>query len=388
MILELNEEQKILQKNAREFMEREIIPIADEYDRKYHPLPKEIALDLLKKLAPLGYVGSTLPPEYGGQNLDLISYGVLGEELARAYLSLAVVVLMQDSGVLPMLAAHGTPEQKARYIPKIMSLEKITCFCLTEPDVGSGARDLKTSAVLDGDYYILNGTKTWITNGGIADLAVVFASTDRSKGARGISCLLVDKTESPFTTRELPKLGCRSCPTSELNFEDCRVPKSNLIGTPGSAYLLALAELAKIRVAVGIGALGLAQASIDAAVKYAKERKQFGRPIGSFQLIQEMIADMAMMTDAARFLCYRALYLIGKGQIPFKETSMAKAYSTEMAVKVTSKAIQIHGAYGISEEYPVERYFRDARTLTFPDGATQIQKLVIGREMLGISAFV
>jgi alkylation response protein AidB-like acyl-CoA dehydrogenase len=388
MILELNEEQKILQKNAREFMEREIIPIADEYDRKYHPLPKEIALDLLKKLAPLGYVGSTLPPEYGGQNLDLISYGVLGEELARAYLSLAVVVLMQDSGVLPMLAAHGTPEQKARYIPKIMSLEKITCFCLTEPDVGSGARDLKTSAVLDGDYYILNGTKTWITNGGIADLAVVFASTDRSKGARGISCLLVDKTESPFTTRELPKLGCRSCPTSELNFEDCRVPKSNLIGTLGSAYLLALAELAKIRVAVGIGALGLAQASIDAAVKYAKERKQFGRPIGSFQLIQEMIADMAMMTDAARFLCYRALYLIGKGQIPFKETSMAKAYSTEMAVKVTSKAIQIHGAYGISEEYPVERYFRDARTLTFPDGATQIQKLVIGREMLGISAFV
>jgi len=387
MILELNEAQKILQKNAREFMEREIIPIADEYDRKYHPLPKDVALKLLKKLVSLGYVGSTLPPEHGGQGLDLISYGVIGEELARAYLSLAMIVLMQDGGVLSILAAHGTPEQKAKYIPKIMSLEKITCFCLTEPDVGSGARDLKTSAVLDGDYYALNGTKTWITNGGIADLAVVFASTDRSKGARGISCLLVDKDESPFTTRELPKLGCRSCPTSEMNFEDCRVPKANLIGTPGSAYLLALAELARLRVAVGIGALGLAQASIDAAVKYAQERKQFGRPIGSFQLIQEMIADMAIMTDAARFLCYRALYLIDKGQIPFKEASMAKAYSTEMAVAVTSKAIQVHGAYGISEEYPVERYFRDARTLTFPDGATQIQKLVIGREMLGISAF-
>jgi alkylation response protein AidB-like acyl-CoA dehydrogenase len=387
MILELNEEQKILQKNAREFMEREIISIADEHDRKYHPMPKEVALKLLKKLVPLGYVGSTLPPEHGGQGLDLISYGVLGEELARAYLSLAMIVLMQDGGVLSIIAAHGTSEQKAKYIPKIMSLEKITCFCLTEPDVGSGARDLKTSAVLDGDHYIVNGTKTWITNGGIADLAVVFASTDRSKGARGISCLLVDKDESPFTTRELPKLGCRSCPTSELNFEDCRVPKANLIGTPGSAYLLALAELARLRVAVGIGALGLAQASLDAAIKYAQERKQFGRPIGSFQLIQEMIADMAMMTDAARFLCYRALYLIDKGQIPFKEASMAKAYSTEMAVAVTSKAIQVHGAYGISEEYPVERYFRDARTLTFPDGATQIQKLVIGREMLGISAF-
>ena len=388
MILELNEEQKILQKNARDFMEREIIPIADEYDRKYHPLPKDIALGLLKKLLPFGYVGSTLTPEYGGQNLDLISYAVLGEELARAYLSLGMIVLIQDGSVLPILVEHGTPEQKAKYIPKIMSLEKITCFCLTEPDVGSGARDLKTSAALDGDHYVLNGTKTWITNGGIADLAVVFASTDRSKGARGISCFLVDKADSPFTTSELPKMGCRSCPTSELNFDDCRVPKDNLIGTTGNAYLLALGELCKLRVAVGIGAIGLAQAAIDAAIKYARERKQFGRPIGSFQLIQELIADMAILTDAARLICYRALYLIGKGQIPFKEASMAKAYSTDIAVEVTSKAIQVHGAYGISEEYPVERYFRDARTLTFPDGATQIQKLVIGRELLGISAFV
>jgi len=388
MILELNEEQKILQKNARDFMEREIIPIADEYDRKYHPLPKDVSLGLLKKLLPLGYVGSTLPTEYGGQNLDLISYAVLGEELARAYLSLGMIVLIQDGSVLPILVEHGTPEQKAKYIPKIMSLEKITCFCLTEPDVGSGARDLTTSALLDGDHYVLNGTKTWITNGGIADLAVVFASTDRSKGARGISCFLVDKAESPFTTSELPKMGCRSCPTSELNFDDCRVPKDNLIGTTGNAYLLALGELCKLRVAVGIGAVGLAQAAIDAAIKYARERKQFGRPIGSFQLIQELIADMAILTDAARFICYRALYLIGKGEIPFKEASMAKAYSTDIAVEVTSKAIQVHGAYGISEEYPVERYFRDARTLTFPDGATQIQKLVIGRELLGISAFV
>ncbi len=388
MILELNESQKILQKNARAFMEREIIPIADEYDRKYHPLPKEVALELLKKLLPLGYIGSTLPPEFGGQSLDMVSYGVLGEELSRAYLSLGMIVLIQDGSVLPVLVAHGTPEQKARYIPQIMSLEKLTCFCLTEPDVGSGARDLNTSAVLDGDHYVLNGTKTWITNGGISDLAVVFASTDKSKGARGISAFLIDRAESPFTGRELPKLGCRSCPTSELSFEDCLVPAGNLIGTPGNAYLLALSELCKLRVAVGIGAIGLAQAAIDAAINYARDRKQFGRPIGSFQLVQEMIADMAILTDAARFICYRALYLIGKGETPFKEASMAKAYGTETAVEVTSKAIQVHGAYGISEEYPVERYFRDARTLTFPDGATQIQKLVIGRELLGISAFV
>ena len=388
MILELNEEQKILQKNARDFMEREIMPIADEYDRKYHPMPKDVAVGLVKRLLPFGYVGSTLAPEYGGQNLDLISHAVLGEELARAYVSLGMIVLIQDGSVLPILVEHGTPEQKAKYIPKIMSLEKMTCFCLTEPDVGSGTRDLSTSATLDGDHYVLNGTKTWITNGGIADLAVVFASTDRSKGARGISAFLVDKDESPFTTSELPKMGCRSCPTSELNFDDCRVPKENLIGTTGNAYVLALGELCKLRVAVGIGAIGLAQAALDAAIGYARERKQFGRPIGGFQLIQELIADMAILTDAARFICYRALYLIGKGQIPFKEASMAKSYSTEIAVEVTSKAIQVHGAYGISEEYPVERYFRDARTLTFPDGATQIQKLVIGRELLGISAFV
>jgi len=387
MLLELTEEQKLLQKNAREFMEREIIPIADEYDRKYHPLPREVAVGLMRKLAPLGYIGATLPPEYGGHSLDLVSYAVLGEELARAYLSLAMVAMIQDGSVLPILAQHGTPEQK-KYIPQILSLEKITCFCLTEPDVGSGARDIATTATFQGDSYILNGTKTWITNGGIADLAVVFATTDRSLGMRGISCFLVDKAQSPFTARELPKLGCRSCPTSELSFQDCSIPASHLIGREGSGYSVALVELAKLRVAVGIGAVGVAQAALDAAVKYAKERKQFGRPIAGFQLIQEMVADMAIMTEAARFLCYRAMYLIGKGEVPFKETSMAKAFSTEMAVKVTSQAIQVHGAYGISEEYPVERYFRDARTLTFPDGTSQIQKLVIGREMLGISAFV
>lgn len=385
--MELTEEQKILQKNARDFMEKEVIPIADEYDRKYHPLPRDVATDLMRKLAPLGYIGATLPPEYGGHNLDLVSYAVLGEELARAYLSLAMVVMIQDGSVLPVLAQHGTPEQK-KYIPRILALEKITCFCLTEPDVGSGARDIATTATFQGNSYILNGTKTWITNGGIADLAVVFATTDRSLGMRGITCFLVDKAESPFTTRELPKLGCRSCPTSELNFQECPVPSRNIVGREGGGYAVALVELAKLRVAVGIGAVGVAQAALDAAVKYARERKQFGRPIASFQLIQEMVADMAIMTDAARFLCYRAMYLIGKGEVPFKETSMAKAFSTEMAVRVTSQAIQVHGAYGISEEYPVERYFRDARTLTFPDGTSQIQKLVIGREILGVSAFV
>ena len=388
MILELNEEQTLLKKSARQFMEQEIIPIAEDYDRKYLPLPRDIAVDLLKKLVPLGYIGSILPQQDGGQDLDLVSYGILVEEIVRAYASLGLVAVMQQAALLPILAKEGTPEQKAKFIPKVLSLEKITCFGLTEPDVGSGARDIKTTAIMDGDDYIINGTKTWITNGEIADIAVVFASTDRSKGDKGLSCFIVDRDESPFTARELPKLGLRSCPTSEVIFEDCRVPKSNLLGNLGGAYRMALADLVEIRVSVGMAAVGLAQAAIDAAVKYAQERKQFGRPIGSFQLVQGMIADMVMMTEAARFLCYRAYYLLNKGETCFKEASIAKAFGTEMAVGVTSKAIQIHGAYGISEEYPVERYFRDARTLTFPDGATQIQKLIIGREMLGISAFV
>lgn len=388
MILELNETQKILKKNARAFAEREIIPIADEYDRKYHPMPRDVALQLLHKLLPLGYIGATLPPEHGGQGLDFVSFGVLAEEGARAYLSLGMIAMIQDSAIMPILSRDGTPEQREKYIPKILSLEKIACFCLTEPDVGSGARDLKTTAVRHGDHYILNGTKTWITNGSIADVAVVFASTDPSKGARGISGFIVDKAESPFTTRELPKLGCRSCPTSEVTFEDCRVPASNLIGREGEAYLIALADLMQIRVSAGMAAVGLAQAAIDASIKYAKERKQFGRPIGSFQLVQEMIADMVIITEAARLICFQAYYLLGKGQPCFREAAMAKGFSTDMAVGVTSKAIQVHGAYGISEEYPVERYFRDARTLTFPDGSTEIQKLIIGREMLGISAFV
>ena len=387
MILELNEEQKILKKSVREFMDQEIVPIAAEYDRKYLPLPRDVAVDLLKKLLPFGYVGSTLPQKYGGQDLDLVSYGILAEEIGRAYAGLGVVVIMQNAALLPIVSKEGTAEQKAKFIPKVLSLEKITCFGLTEPDVGSAARDIKTTAVPDGDYYIINGTKTWISNGEIADFAVIFASTNPSQGVRGISCFIVDKAESPFTARELPKMGLRSCPTSEMTFEDCRVPKSNLVGNLGNAYQMALADLVEIRVSVGMAAVGLAQAAIVAAIKYAQERKQFGRPIGSFQLVQEMIADMVMITEAARFLCYQAYYLLNKGVTCFREASMAKAFSTEMAIGVTSKAIQIHGAYGISEEYPVERYFRDARSLTFPDGATQIQKLIIGREMLGLSAF-
>ncbi len=388
MILEFSEEQKMLKKSAREFMEKEIIPIADEYDRKYQPLPRDIAINLMKKITPLGYIGALLPQEYGGHGLDFVSYGILIEELSRAYASLCLIVILQNEALLPSLLKDGTPEQKQKFIPKVLALEKICCLASTEPDVGSGARDIKTTAVPEGDYYILNGTKTWISNGDIADIAVVFAVTDRSKGAQGITCFIVDRAESPFTSRNLPHLGLRSCPTSELIFENCRVPKENILGGLGGGYRLALLDFLEIRIGMGMMATGLAQAALDASIKYAQERKQFGRLIGTFQLIQEMIADMAITTEAARFLCYQAYYRLGKGENCFKEASMAKAFATEMAIRVTSQAIQIHGAYGVSEEYPLERYFRDARMLTFADGTTEIQKLIVGREILGLPAFV
>jgi alkylation response protein AidB-like acyl-CoA dehydrogenase len=242
--------------------------------------------------------------------------------------------------------------------------------------------------VLDGDDYVINGTKMWISNGTIADYVIVVATTDSSKGRDGICQLLVEKEVSPFESREIKKLGVKAFPTAELVFKDCRVPKGNLLVAPGKGFKATKRDLAFARCNASIASVGIAQAALDAAVRYAKGRIQFGKPIGKFQLIQEMLADMAMELDAARFLAYRAFSLLDKGDLPMKEASMAKAYATEAAVRIASKSIQIHGSYGLAEEFPVERYFRDARVYTIPDGTTEIQKLVVGREMLGLSAFV
>ena len=388
MDLELSEEQKMLKKAAHEFLQKEIVPIAEEYDRTYHPLPKELAKDLMKRLVPLGFLSGLVPEEYGGMGLDYISNGILVEEAARAYSSLAFIAAVHQKALLPALCKYGTEKQRAKFCAPAMSGDAICAIAGTEPDVGSGARDMRTAAVLDGDSYIINGTKTWITNGTIADVVCLLASTDRSKGARGISCFIVEKEVSDFSVRELHKLGFRSLPTGELIFEDCRVPKENLLGGLGEGYHIAIEDFYLIRASMAMIAVGLAQAAIDASVRYARERKQFGRPIAKFQLIQELIADMAIETEAARWLTYRAYEMLGKGINCRKECSMAKAYATTKAIDVTSKAIQIHGAYGISDEHPLEQYFRDARSLTFPDGTTEIQKLVIGREVLNIAAFV
>lgn len=387
MDFELTEEQKLLKANAREFMEREIMPIVNDYERRYRPLPKDVAMNLMKKIAPLGYTGGCVPSKWGGGGMNFLSYCILLEELARAWGSLALMTFV-DHGMAMELSMVATEAQKKNYLPPLVSGDLIGCAGLTEPNAGSSNREMETTIVADGDYYIVNGTKTWITNGGVSDLCIVIGYTDKSKGIRGISAILVDNTESPFESRELPKLGFRSCPTAELTFSDCRVPKKNFVGQEGTGYEQMLTMLYMGRSSIGITSVGLAQAAVDDAIKYALDRKQFGRPIAKFQLVQQLMAEMVIETEAIRLLSYKTFQLIDKGQMCNKESSGVKFFGSETAVRVCSKAMEILGAYGISEEYPLERYFRDARTLLPPDGTNQIQRLIVGREVLGVPAFI
>ena len=388
MDFDLTEEQKLLKTNTRWFIGREITPIVDDYERRYRPLPKDIVIDFMKKLAPLGYTDGPIPQEWGGGDMDFVSYGILIEELARAWGSLSIMVAVHQ-GIALDLCNSGSDEQRRKYLPSLLSGEVIGSGAITEPNAGSSNREMETAIVADGDYYVVNGTKAWITNGGVSDFCIVVGYTDKSKGTGGISRIMVDATASPFEARELPKLGFRCCPTAELAFNDCRVPKRNLLDQVSSnAYESTMVLLLFPRAMIGALSVGLAQAAIDDAVKYALDRRQFGKPIAKFQLVQHMLAEMVVETEAIRLLAYKACQLLGRGEMCFKECSSIKFFGSETAVRVCSKAMEIHGAYGISEEYPLERYFRDARTLLPPDGTNQIQRLIVGREVLGIHAFI
>lgn len=385
MDFDLTEEQKMLKANVRNFLEKEIVPIVDEQEKK-GPLDKATAVSLIQQLMPFGYLVGFLPEQYGGSVLDYKTNGILVEELAQAWGSLAGTLFIA-AAFWWLLNEAGNPEQKERLLPLAASGEYIGCLAITEPNAGSDVAGVETTAILDGENYIINGTKTWISNGSIADAAFILATTDKSLGPLGMSFFLVERDVSPFAARELHKLGLRSFPTSELSFDDCPVPKANQLD-PGSGYERTMAFFDVSRAMVGATSTGIAQAAIDASIKYAQDRTQFGRQLGSFQMIQEMVVDMITETEAGRLLSFRALDLLDKGEKCRLQASLAKAYATEAAVRTTSKAIQIHGAMGLSEEYPVERYFRDARTLTIPDGTTQMQKLIVGRRALGIKAFV
>jgi alkylation response protein AidB-like acyl-CoA dehydrogenase len=385
MNFDFSDEQIMLKNSARKLMEREVVPFLASFPED-RPIPPEKIKELLKKLIPLGYIGNIIPVEYGGAGLDYLTYGLLMEELEPSIYGLVMIT----GGTARSVYFLGNESQKKAFIPPILSAEKIGCSAITEPNVGSNPAFIQTRAVLDGDHYILNGTKTWITNGAFADVAFVLATTDPAKGRKGLCRIIVEKEVSPFQAKPISTLeeDWQIPSVGELILEDCRVPKENVLGVPGEGLKDTLVGFQAARCFVAIGSIGLAQRAIDAAVRYAKERVQFGKIIGKFQLIQSMVADMIAETDAARLLTYRALSQIQKGVRCARETSIAKFYATEAAVKVTSLAIQIHGAYGLSKEYQVERLFRGARMMTIPDGTTQIQKLIVAREILGMQAFV
>ncbi|MBI4299816.1 MAG: acyl-CoA dehydrogenase family protein [Chloroflexi bacterium] len=383
MDFDFTEEQTMYRNMAREFAQREIIPFARQNDSN-----ERFSLETLKKMAPLGLIGGPIPQEYGGLGIDHIAYGLSCEEIGRgspAVFTTALTVQVSLTGLT--ILQWGTEEQKQKYLPRMCAGEVIGCFALTEPDHGSDPAGMETSAVQDGGSWVLNGTKMWISNGGIADVSIVFAQTDKSKAHRGIVAFLVDKGTPGFSSKDIHgKLGLRSSNTSELILQDVRVPAAQMLGQVGQGFNVAMSALDSGRYSTAACAVGIAQACIDACVDYAQKRQQFGKPIGSFQLIQDMIVDMVADTEASRLLVLRAGHLKNKGVRNTQETAIAKFYASEAAVRAARNAIQVHGGYGFSEEYPVERYLRDAIGLTLYEGTTQIQKLVIGRGVLGLNA--
>jgi len=383
MDFDLNEEQKMIQETIRKFAKEKIAPVASENDKK-----AQFPRDLFEKLAELGFMGTPIPEEYGGAGFDYISHAIVAEEIGKVDSSLRGTYSVQVSLVELPIFKFGTEEQKKKYLPKLTCGEWIGCFGLTEPDAGSDPAGMISTATEEGEYYILNGQKTWITNAGIADLAIVYAKTDKEAGARGITSFIVERGFEGFSTKDLhDKLGLRASNTGEIFLENCRVPKENVLGGVNKGFKVALGTLDFGRFTVAAGSVGLAQGCIDICKKYAKQRIQFGKPIASFQLIQQMIADMVVECEAGRLLVYRAGDLKNKGVPNTRETSIAKYYCSEMVNRVAYKAIQIHGGYGFSGEYDVERFYRDARINTLYEGTSQIQQLIIGAFELGIKAF-
>jgi glutaryl-CoA dehydrogenase (non-decarboxylating) len=380
MDFELSEEHKAIQRLARDFAQKEIAPVVDA-DEKAHRFQRE----LVRRMGELGFLGCPVPEEYGGSGTGFLSHALVVEEIARVSGSLRAAFNMQTMGPSLTLLHFGTEEQKRKYIPKLVKAELLGALAITEPDAGSDVGSISTTAVADGDHFVLNGTKTWITYAPVADVAIVFAYTDPSVRYRGMSAFLVDLHTPGVTTRELAdKMGWHACPTGELIFEDCRIPKSSLIGQLGQGFQIVMSDLNYTRLSASAGAVGVSQGLIDEAVKYANQRVQFGQPIGQFQMVQDMIAVMVVETEAARLLVYRCAAQKDKGFTGNTlETSMAKYYSCETASRVADLALKVLSAYGYSAEYPVERYFRDAKLYQLLEGTSNIHKIIIASDALG-----
>lgn len=385
MDFDLTEEQIMFRNMARAFAQREILPVTKEDDRNAYYRP-----EIIQKMAPLGLLAAPIPQEQGGLGVDNICYTLICEEIAYASPGVFTTALTVHTSLFQLALLQAMSEdQKKKYFPRTTKGELLGCYALTEPNVGSDAASIETNAVQKGDYWVLNGNKMWISNGGVADLALVFAQTDRSKAHRGIAAFLVERGAPGFSSRDIHgKMGLRDSNTAELIFQDCKVPAENLIGKVGEGFRVAMYGLDCGRMSTAAACVGVSQRAIDASVKYAQERKQFGKAIGSFQLVQEMIADMIVETEAARLLVHRVGHLRNTGQPGSREAAIAKYYASEVSLRVSKLAIQVHGGYGYSDDYPVERCLRDAMGLTLYEGTSQVQKLIVARAALGISAFV
>lgn len=379
---ELTDEQRLVRDTAREFADNEIAPRARENDRE-----GRFDTELVAKMAEMGFIGPILPEEYGGRGIDYRTYGLIVEEIGRADSSARTVVSVNTSLVGSAIARWGSEEQKKRLIPGICSGEALGCFGLTEPDTGSDAANLKTRAEKVDGGWRLTGQKQWISLGNVAAFVLLFAQTDPSLGHRGLAAFAVPTDSDGFSSAEIHgKLGLHASDTAELSLDGVEVPDDAMIGQVGEGFKVAMSALDSGRFSVAAGCVGICQGCVDASVAYSKEREQFGRPIAAFQLVQSMIADMVVDTQAARSLLWKAAWLKDTGQPNTLETSVAKLFATEAAIRSANTAIQVHGGSGYVDDYPVERYLRDARVTTLYEGTSQIQKLIIGRAVTGVNA--
>ena len=380
MDFELSPEQRRWQAVARQFAQEEVAPRAREADEQRLFLP-----ELVRRMGELGLLGGPLEPQYGGAGMDYVSFALVAEELGRVDSSVRGFLTVQAGLFTLCIREWGSEEQRARDLPGLASGALIGCYCLTEPEAGSDAASIQTTARATDGGYVLNGEKVWITNGGVADLAIVFATRDPAQRHRGVCAFLIPTDTPGFARERMPgqELGHRASNHAHLRFHDCFAPESALLGQPGEGFKVAMSGLDRGRLGVAAGAVGVGQACLDACIAFARERRQFGKRLGDFQMTQATIADMAAEVAAARLLTYRAAWLKDRGQPATKETSIAKLYATEVAARAANEAVTLHGSRGYSNEHPVERYLRDIKGMQIYEGASNIQRIIIARELLG-----
>jgi len=378
----LSEELQMLREMVRDFANEKIAPYADEWDEK-HYFPYE---EVIKPMGELGLFGTVIPEEYGGNNMGWLAAMIITEEIARVSSSLRVQVNMQELGCAFTIYRYGSEELKQKYIPKLVSAEYLGGFGITEPNAGSDVMSMKSTAVDKGDYWLINGAKTWISNATVADVLIFYAYTDREARGKGLSAFVIEpKNFNGITTTELPKMGSRSSPTGEIILEDTRVPKENILGKPGDGAKIVFGSLNQTRLSAAAGGVGLAQGCLDATIKYAKERNQFGQPIGHFQMNQDLIAQVSAEIEAARLMVYKAAWQKDQGQLGNAfEVAQAKYLAGEVAMKAAQMAMRIFGAYGYSTEYSVARFFRDAPTYFMVEGSANICKWIVAQDLLDI----